>query len=393
MSNKLNIILYGINELSIYLLQTLEKEKYNIIGFSDKENNATTDGINGMKIIPIDQLENNPYDYIIICSDETVDLKSIGNSECKVINLSAQLKEYLNIYNHLYYSNYDYNLLWANIEKAKTDPSCELFITGLSYAQRGIDETLLQKKSVKLSSTSQDLYYDYVIAKDILSVPHNFKYCILGMAYFSFDCDLSLQSESWRIGQVYYPLYRDCHHYQLTENYSPPIGINKISDYIHYDHPVIDQSLIIKCLIDVFKIEFDRPLDENIWNSPCDHLPIEQLGIKRASQHCKHNYEQTKVEYKQILKEYLDVLKENKITPIVVIFPTTHYYYNYFDERVRNNYYRMMNELNCSYNFQFFDYFKCNLFTIDEFSDCDHLNKKGAQKMTELLNSVICWSK
>ena len=248
MCNKLNIVLYGINELSAYLLKTLDKEKYDIVGFYDKQDDFPTDNINGIKRIPIDKLADNPSDYIIVCSEETVELVSTVNSNVKVINLSAQLKEYLTVYNQLYYSNYEYSLLYTNIAKAKTDLACEIFITGLSYAQRGIDETLLNKKSVKLSSTSQDLYYDYVIAKDILSVSHNFKYCILGMAYYSFDCDLSQQSEAWRIGKVYYPLYHDCHHYHLTDNYSLPIGINEMSDYIHNEHLICDQRLIVNCL-------------------------------------------------------------------------------------------------------------------------------------------------
>ena len=77
--------------------------------------------------------------------------------------------------------------------------------------------------------------------------------------------------------------------------------------------------------------------------------------------------------------------------PILVVFPTAKYYFEKFDKDIKDYFYQIINEVKNIYDFQFFDFFRSDLFDIEDFNDADHLNKKGAEKMTKLLDDLINW--
>lgn len=383
------IVLYGENEYLSGLIKHLNNGKNSIILLADEKFRYRD--FSNFEIMPIDRIKEISYDYLICCSGNPNFKYIAKESLTKTINLDQVLDNYLTLYKTFFSKNYLYNLLNSNIEKAKCDSSYELFITGLSYSLMGLDESLLHKKSVKLTTVSQDLYYDFLIAQDLFKVSHNFKYCILGLAYYSFDFDLSLSSESWRIRDIFNPLFSDPHNYHLPNNYEPPIGIDKISDSIFANLPIFNHALMMDCLKNAPLMEQLTLLDDNHWNNLCGDVPIAQLGPQRAIGHSQLNYEKTRNEYVMIFKSYLDLLKDNGVTPIIVVFPTTRCYYDNFDETLRNRFYKIINQFHDHYNFQFYDFFNSNQFDMNDFSDSDHLNKQGAKKMTRILNDVICW--
>lgn len=44
----------------------------------------------------------------------------------------------------------------------------EMFVTGISYTERAIDVTKFKRKLFKLAKPSQDLYYDFQVAKSVI---------------------------------------------------------------------------------------------------------------------------------------------------------------------------------------------------------------------------------
>ncbi|WP_407307288.1 D-alanyl-lipoteichoic acid biosynthesis protein DltD [Desulfosporosinus sp. SB140] len=390
---KFNLAIYGFSNLSNYFEEVLDTQKARVVLYTDKKCSKKNTAPNLKRVLEINNVNHELYDYLIICINVPEDqLEILGVDKNKIINLWKLLEEYLSVYMKIYFLNYNYNQLNSGIRKANGDFSYELFITGLSYPMKGINEYLLPKKSVKLTSSSQDLYYDYLLAKKLLSTSHNFKYCILGLAYYSFSFDVAKTSDAPRIENTFYPIIQDSHGYIISNDYQPPIGIERISEIVSFNNPIINVELLNKCLENVFGVNIDSPIDEKGWNSPCENLPIKQLGYKRALFHSKFNYKATIDEYKDIFKKYLDLLKHHNVLPIIVIFPTSSYYYDYFNEDIRNNFYNIINEFRCSYKFQFFDFFYSKLFAPEDFADCDHLNQRGADKMTKILSKVIYWA-
>ncbi|PDY17992.1 hypothetical protein CN520_06555 [Bacillus cereus] len=376
------------------------KEQYKIIVLSDElsgdrirntlDKNKCKTIVHVVDVSDVVRIESS-FQYIVIWRGDaeklTNDLINRGVQSSKIINLTKYMYEWKDKLISIYQINPDLMSLYISMKKAKSDPTYELFATGLSYPHCGISTELLSKKSIKLTLPSQDLYYDYLIASQLLSNNHSFQYCLIGIAYFSFYFDMSLSSESYRIHKVYYPLFQDGHH-TVVHSPLPTDGFS------HLNTP--------KPLLSIFNLHFEYILldelkDESLilpwinaeWNTTPLHIPFEEHGKIRAASHAKLSYPHTLVENKMIFKKYLDLLLKNDIEPLIVVFPVTSHYFNCSSKKLKEDFYKVINDFQTQYSFQIIDLFDSPLFCDDDFYDSDHMNKKGANKMSALLNMFI----
>ncbi|MDG0961901.1 hypothetical protein P6U32_27205, partial [Bacillus paranthracis] len=153
------------------------KEQYKIIVLSDElsrgkiqnalDKNKCKTIVHVVDVSAIVQIENS-FQYIIIWRVDaeklTIELINRGVQSTKIINLTKYMYEWKNKLISIYQINPDLMSLYISMKKAKSDPTYELFATGLSYPHCGISTEFLSKKSIKLTLPSQDLYYDYLIA-------------------------------------------------------------------------------------------------------------------------------------------------------------------------------------------------------------------------------------
>ena len=153
------------------------------------------------------------------------------------------------------------------------DKSYEVFTTGLSYSINGIDNKFLRKKSSKLTLPSQDLYYDFLIAKRVLETNENIKYSIMGLAYFSFNSDLSLQSEACKVEKVYYPIFKDAHNYKISSNYFEPLKLKNLENYFQMDNYIFNENFMQICTEKFAEIDILHGFDEVCWK--CDNKDID----------------------------------------------------------------------------------------------------------------------
>jgi hypothetical protein len=116
-----------------------------------------------------------------------------------------------------------------------------------------------------------------------------------------------------------------------------------------------------------------------------------ELGKWQAEKDCDKDYPNTVLENQAIFREYITFLKDHNIKPIVVVFPASKYYTKYFSDRIENEFHTIINKFKAEFKFQYIDYFRSDLFNDDDFEDVSHLNSKGAEKFTKILNEVIEW--
>jgi len=279
-------------------------------------------------------------------------------------------------------NSYLNSYLEPRLKKLSKNNSIETVIIGLSYGFFGVIEKEI-KKCIKLALPSQDIYYDYCTLEKIVNKNSNIKYCILSMAYYSFDFDLSLTSEVWRIDELYYPIYRDSHHHHNVVNSN--IKIEKRPKSLEY-------------LYEILNVMGLRDIKRKYWggiNSSFDLLSEENKkiqGKERANTHNKLDYPKTVIENKKIFIQTLELLKQNEIKPIIVVFPTVKYYSEFFSKDIKLRFYEILNELRNDFDFQIVDMFNNKTFNLSDFMDSDHLNINGAKKMTQILNDEISWN-
>lgn len=136
-----------------------------------------------------------------------------------------------------------------------------------------------------------------------------------------------------------------------------------------------------------------KELYEKRWNNfISSKLTKERIvtGIKIAEKDSKKNYPLTVEENILILRKYIRLLKSNHITPIIVICPTTKYYYNNLSVDIKERFRNLINDIEDIEKIKVLDYFESNKFGENDFYDVSHLNKDGSKKFTKfIINDIL----
>lgn len=344
-------------------------------------------------------INNNKGFNILVISEETCIEELNNNDFDKVINYDSFMNDCFNTVEKIYYNNYDYHYLINSIDKAK-DPCTDGIIVGASYALRGIDESILKGKVVQLSLPSQDLYYSFKIAKEIIEENSNIKKCFIGTGYWSFHTDISKSPKDGfpRIQNVYYPLFKDSHNY----DYRGSVKLQSLNDFVDIFASYIfniskinryfDKLVFMINKSSYFNQNFDRDKSSILQSREFSSLNVDEkynFGEARANAHNGFlTYADTFDESINIIKEFLGYLCSKNIKAIIVNFPVTDYYYKFFDKEYISLYNNLIKELSKLYKFKFIDLNNLDIFNESDFVDFDHLNYRGALKVSNILKDL-----
>lgn len=387
----INSLFQEINNLYKVNLYFKGKDKYGLLENIIKAN--ITLKLSG-DIIKSDKIFN-----ILVISEDTYNEDLNLNDFHKVIYYDKFINNSLSLVKQIYQQDYDYHYILNAIDKAK-DSNIETIIVGSSYPLYGINEDNLNGHAVQLSLPSQDLYYSFKIAKDVIEKNNNIKKCIIGTAYWLFYVDLSKCSSleaSLRIPSVYYPLFQDSHNYSYigeSQKKSLQDFVDKEINYIFNVSELNKQlnKIVFKTYKSYFNDLKTRQGCSLLGNRTLSSLTIDEkfnFAKERAYSHNKIRlYPDTKDEYIDILKEFLIYLSTKKIKPVIVNFATTKYYNEFFDTEYISEYKKIINNLSTLYNFKFVDLNDYDIFTEEDFVDFDHMGDTGALKVSKILSDL-----
>lgn len=296
-------------------------------------------------------------------------------------------------------NNYDYCYLDAMHEKNRTMGTGTV-IAGSSHAMNGILENKMTEGAINFSISSQDVYFDYLnIRKALEEGKTRIERCIISIGYYMLYQDLSLSRYlSYMMPRIYDPLFGDVHHY--TENCT----------YDMWEKVQYDRNTYSKELVQTLCQEWARGffieqssyygslrtregnnilgLKNVVW-SKLSEAEKDELARKRAQDHNRlKKHEHSRRENGVLIQEMTEYLTGKGITPVFVIFPYTGWYNRYIDAGYREDIYRLLDGLSVPVEFwDMNDY--AGLFDDSDFLDTDHLNDKGAEKATALLEELL----
>jgi hypothetical protein len=114
-----------------------------------------------------------------------------------------------------------------------------------------------------------------------------------------------------------------------------------------------------------------------------------EIGKVRAYQHNKLlKYGQTRYELKNLLGDFITYLNRNEIELIIVNFPATQHYLEFFNEDFIKGYYETIDELKGYGEFRFLDVALKEVYEESDFVDIDHMSDQGALKTTILIKNL-----
>ena len=295
------------------------------------------------------------------------------------------------------WKNYNYVYLKTMLHKAKgmSDKNATL-ITGSSYALSGIKESLWNN-AVNCSMSSQDLYYDFRCAYDVISsvTPGTYKKCFIVKGYYAgfHDISSSVNERERIISSVYHPIFKDAH------NWETPMEENLWKEIIRGELTEEAKTLVENIAVTKMNemgtyYSAHRARGGTVFDlqgRQWDELSSEErmyLGEVRASAHNKlSKYTDTLEENKEIFKDYVHFLHLNEVMPVFVIAPFTKEYNTYLVSEFKESVMELLGYASGEIHYVDFNQESC--FEDVDFVDTDHLSEQGAQKMSLMLTNVF----
>ena len=285
--------------------------------------------------------------------------------------------------------NYDYLWLKTRLSEARHLQKNDTLIVGSSHALNGID-TFCFHYAINCSMHTQDITYDYECIKHVLdkrddggSVPGK---CFIIFGYYIPFQEVSLGNGEFTqnmMRYVYNPVFAgqdditwDCIIEAISEDFVSKEDMEEVY------HRSYDMVCARRNYYNDLRVRGPLQGFAGRWKD----LPEEQrmeYAIKRTEDHNKHlKYTASFEKNKRLLKEMVDVLYDFGMRVVIVIPPFSKAYIRYTDKEMV----KATSEMMTNTNAEFIDMNNIETgFCDDDFVDTDHLNGRGAYKLSVFL--------
>lgn len=263
-------------------------------------------------------------------------------------------------------------LLQKNLTNIQT------LILGSSQCFYGINPKHLQGKAFNLANVSQTIYYDRRLTQQYLQQMPQLKNVIIGIGYFSFFYQLQQIKEDWRTN--YYNL-----HYNISYPQQPLFDMNNISYLSAYTF-----KRTINLALQQYIDTLTKNIDENGYFGKQGFFEIsDSSGLQRVAVHHAENFVAVRKDIKKDLEEFIANLRQRNINVILITMPVFNTYYKHCNQQIVLDNKNYVDSLNMQYNCTHLNLFQDSSFTKNDFYDNDHLNTKGASKLTKMINAYL----
>jgi len=260
----------------------------------------------------------------------------------------------------------------------------DVLYLGSSHIYFGLNPEVSKYKAYNASYISQSINLDWLILNKYKENWKNLKFIVLPADYISMYSTLSTTDDSWRIKN--YNLYYGFNIGSNPSNYFEIFqgkfkdNIKKINEfYFEKKHPEIVSNNL------GFGISYT-------YSSRKDIAKTSNEAIKRHSVDIdKRDYQNNFKENLTAIDDIVDFAIKKKIKVIFISTPVSKEYFNYSNNPQLKNSLEVFKNLakekpeTCFH----IDYMQNKEFTDDDLYDGDHLNNRGAQKLTHLLDLEI----
>lgn len=283
-----------------------------------------------------------------------------------------------------------YLIIGVNIEdsyKLKRDylesqlNEVEVLSMGSSHGQ-SINPAYFSLKGFNLSNPSQDLYYDVHLANKYIDKMPELKLLIIPISYFSFESQLDNSPENSRL----FP-------YLITWGIPP----ENFSAFLNDNFLLFVDAEVKNFVQNGFVNNATPKMDQDGWmqlsgalqDSPSFYDTYDKQGQERVKFQDSSMYPEQIPENMKILSNLIEDCQSRQIKIVLITTPGLHFYYDHMDpiryQRMQDN----LNSLKVRYEIPYFNYLKDPRFVPSDFANQDHLNTKGAEKFSKILDVEI----
>ena len=270
----------------------------------------------------------------------------------------------------------NYTVKDENVKKAYNN--AEALIFGNSHAFYGLNPEYFSGKAFNISNVSQTLFHDKLLFDKHSGHFKNLKYVILCVEYTSLSQTQEYVELKWR--NYFYEAQMgletglispfDIKKYSLALVPRFSLSINSLQEYIK-------NGTLAECSAQGFGSLYNV---HEANNSP----EVAEVVVQK--------HEDGSMDFDENIKRIDVIIKkcsEKGIDVILVNMPVTAYYSKLVNTQKRNKIISVCKDEALKENVHYIDLFQDSRFETADFYDADHLNVKGAEKCSKILNSYI----
>lgn len=249
---------------------------------------------------------------------------------------------------------------------AEAHHDADTLILGSSHAAMGIVPRYLEGSAVNLANVSQDLYYDCALAERYLPQMPKLRRVILEISYFTWEFALPRSIESWR-EELYYSVFK----------FPPQQWTWKPGYFCRLGAYGFEREL--------FRSETEpNPFDAEGWLHYNSTLNPES-GKAAAARHFSSLHSEDLPANVERAARLVRECQGRGVDVVLVITPTHECYRCELDQPALRRMRETTERFRREQQVRVLDYFEDERFTTDDFADGDHLNGRGAERFTMLL--------
>lgn len=251
------------------------------------------------------------------------------------------------------------------------------WVLGSSHGYYDVYPEFFAKKTYNGAHISQTYEYDYKLYMKFSKRFKNLKVLIIPVSYFSFTSRLQNSVESWRVKN--YSIY-----YKLFSNL-------KISSYFELLNGTLETNFdrVISFYRDSIGNITSSSLGNGLDYTFENRLDLQETGKVSAARHTAQNFD----EYEFNLKMLRNIIEDCEKKNIKVLLFTPPAYETYKVSLNKEQLDISINaaiELQSEYSFvKYLNFFNDASFVTEDYYDADHLNERGAEKLSVKLDSIV----
>lgn len=262
----------------------------------------------------------------------------------------------------------------------------QLLIFGSSHTYRGLNPSLMSLKGYNLANFSQSLYYDKELFFRALSSKTNLKYIVIPISYSTLWGDLHESKEAWR----------EYHYYKFMGIRAPKLDTLNLAANSYV--ALYSLGKVQNYFFRGFKVNLTDDMNEYGWAGRKSRAGdvnaiTEETGRKRVVYHSYNMKTSQGARYfkinSQILEDMVAKARKEGIEVVLISTPLYKTYREAMDKEIYKKNQQVIQQIKSKYGAKFYDYSADSRFTIEDFYDHDHLNSKGAEKFSYILDKSI----
>jgi len=259
----------------------------------------------------------------------------------------------------------------------------EILSTGSSHGD-SINPAFLDLAGFNLSHNAEDIYYDVQVMMRYLEKMPRLKIILFPISYFSLD---------YRLDSSLFP--RTTSFYKMVWGIWPP-SFQAVLNTGNFSYiAAFGWAEVLTYIKNGFKSKNTVALTSNGWwqrsdeelpDSPEAELEAHQRVV--GAETILMNERNTQLNL-DLLSQFIETCRSRGIK---IVFLTTPVHHLYFEKINEQNYLRTQGNLENllkKYNIPYHDYFKDERFSSLDFYNPDHLNTKGSEKFSRIINQEI----